>query len=173
MAVGYPERLLQQATILVTADSGRPRQVNLRRAVSASYYSVFHFVIDQACRSVIGSASVREPLRRILARGFEHGTMREASKTVAGGNLPKWMGDVAPQLAVPADLRGIADTFVKLQDERHRADYDLSRPFTRYEASVLTMAAHDAIGRWPNVAADDATRLDLAGLLCWKTLRQR
>jgi hypothetical protein len=83
------------------------------------------------------------------------------------------MGAAAPRLAVPPNLRTVADTFVAIQDGRHRADYDLSRPFTRYEAEDLVNDARIAIARWPGVASDDAARLYLASLLCWRTLRQR
>jgi hypothetical protein len=173
MTSGYPERLLEQASMLIAADPRRPRQVNLRRAASAAYYALFHFLIDQACRSVFGAATAREPLRDILARGFDHGTMRETSKVFASGSLPAWMRSVAPQLVIPPDLRTVADTFVMLQEERHQADYNLARPLARYDAASLVADARKAVTLWPTVAEDDAARLYLAGLLCWKTLRQR
>ena len=99
--------------------------------------------------------------------------MKEASKSFAGGALPAWMQQTAPQLRVPGDLRKVARTFVRLQEQRHRADYDLSELMVREEAENLIASVRDAISLWPNVTEDDATRLYLAGLLCWKTLRQR
>ncbi|HEX6987062.1 MAG TPA: hypothetical protein VF170_16910 [Planctomycetaceae bacterium] len=173
MAASFSDRLLEQAGLLVGADPRRPRQSNLRRAVSGAYYALFHFLVDQACRSAFGATAGRTPLRRILARGFEHGQLKEVSKAFASGTLPLWMRQVAPQLTISPDLRSIAATAVRLQEQRHRADYDLSVPFTRPEAEDLVADARDAIALWPGVADDDATRLYLAGLLCWRTLRQR
>ncbi len=99
--------------------------------------------------------------------------MKEVSRSFAGGTLPDWMRAAAPQLVIPGDLKVVARRFVLLQESRHRADYDLSDGFARVETAALVADARDAIALWPNVADDDATRLYLAGLLCWKTLRQR
>jgi hypothetical protein len=173
MAASFPDHLLEQASLLAGTDPRRPRQSNLRRAASAAYYALFHFLVDQACRSMAGAAAGRAPLRNILARGFEHGPMKEASKSFASGTLPLWMTHTAPQLAISADLRRITATFVRLQEQRHRADYDLSVAFSRLEVEVLVADARKAIDLWPTVAPDDAARLYLTGLLCWKTLRQR
>lgn len=173
MTAGYPERLLDQADSLIAADSRRPRQANLRRAVSAAYYALFHFLIDQASRSIFGGAPGRAPLRNILARGFEHGEMKEVSRAFAGGTLPAWMREVSPGLVLPPDLKTVAASFVRLQEERHRADYDMTRPFTRAQAVRLVDLVRDAVACWPDIADDDAARLYLAGLLCWKSLKQR
>ena len=173
MTAAFPGRLLEQADLLIAADPRRPRQANLRRAVSSAYYALFHFLVDQSCRSVFGSTVSRMPLRSILARGFEHGEMKEASRSFAGGNLPDWMRSVAPHLTISDNLRTVARRFVHLQAARHRADYDLSIGLTRDEAVGYVADVRDAIGRWPAIANDDATRLYLAGPLCWKALRQR
>ena len=37
------EDLFQQAAELATIDAKKPKQANLRRAVSAAYYAVFHY----------------------------------------------------------------------------------------------------------------------------------
>jgi uncharacterized protein (UPF0332 family) len=173
MAASFPERLLEQASFLAGVDPRRPRQSNLRRAVSSAYYAVFHFLVDQACRSLLGSNAGRTSLRNILSRGFEHGQMKELSKSFASGTLPLWMRKTAPELTIPADLRFIAETFVMLQEQRHKADYNLSVRLARSETEELIASAREAIALWPVIADDDATRLYLAGLLCWKTLRQR
>ena len=75
--------LLQQARRLAQLDPMRPRQANLRRAVSSAYYAVFHYLADQACRMMMGAQLAEAPFRHVIARGFDHGTMRmraEASR---------------------------------------------------------------------------------------------
>jgi hypothetical protein len=42
------EDLLEQAVRLAMLDVRRPKQANLRRAVSSAYYAVFHLLVDEA-----------------------------------------------------------------------------------------------------------------------------
>lgn len=162
--------LLEQARQLVRHEPRRPRQSSLRRAVSTAYYALFHFLIDRACRQVFGGASRLRTHRLILSRAFVHGTMHAASRRVAGGNLPATLGWTT---GFPSALQDIARAFIRLQDERHRADYDLSQPYSRTEAVRLVELAGTAITNWPTIADDDSTRLYLVLLLTWKSLEQR
>jgi uncharacterized protein (UPF0332 family) len=43
------EDLLKQAVRLATLDIKKPKQANLRRAISSAYYAVFHLLVDEAC----------------------------------------------------------------------------------------------------------------------------
>lgn len=162
--------LLEQARQLVRHEPRRPRQASLRRAVSTAYYALFHFLIDRACRQVFGGATRLRQHRLILSRAFVHGTMQAASRRVAGGNLPTTFGWTT---GFPVALQDIARAFIQLQEDRHRADYDLARPFSRSEASQLVESAASAITNWPTIADDDAARLYLVLLLTWKSLEQR
>jgi hypothetical protein len=42
------EDLLEQAVTLATLDVRKPKQANLRRAVSSVYYAVFHLLVDES-----------------------------------------------------------------------------------------------------------------------------
>ena len=57
------ENLLVHAEALVTMDRTKPRQANLRRAVSAAYYALFHLLIHEAVLRNVGrdSSSVARP----------------------------------------------------------------------------------------------------------------
>jgi hypothetical protein len=55
------EHLLEQAVTLARLDARRPKQANLRRAISAAYYALFHLLVDEACRSQIGSLHDQAP----------------------------------------------------------------------------------------------------------------
>jgi hypothetical protein len=164
------QQLLDQARFLLRREARRPLQASLRRAVSASYYAVFHFLIDRATCQMFGSSHNRRKLRDILSRAFDRGAMRDASRSFAGGQLPdslRW------QTPIPAGLRLIADNFNQLQDERHRADYDRADPFVRNEVAQLLTLAEEVFRLWPTIEADDASQLYLACLLSWKSLRSR
>ena len=47
--------LLTQARQLALIDVGKPKQTNLRRAISAVYYAVFHLFVDETCRVLVGA----------------------------------------------------------------------------------------------------------------------
>jgi hypothetical protein len=117
--------LLEQAGNLATIDTKKPKQVNLRRAISSTYYAVFHLLVDEACRIQFGSQHNEAPFRHVLARAFAHSVMKDACKSFGGGALKKGVAKGLPAgFTVPAEIRGLAGTFVDLQDNRHLADYD-------------------------------------------------
>lgn len=173
MSENLARQLFAQAEHLARKEPKRPQQASLRRSVSAAYYGLFHFLVDQACRQFFGTAHRDEKLRRLMSRGFQHGSMKEASKVFAGGRLPSWMNTTVPALTIPADLQLVSETFVNLQEERHRADYDLSAPFTKQETLRLLTDARNAVVLWNGIKHDEAARLYLLCLLSWQSLRGR
>jgi hypothetical protein len=83
------EDLLAQAAILATLDAKKPKQANLRRAISSVYYAVFHLLVDEACRIQIGAHHNQAPFRQVLGRAFAHSVMSDACKSFGGGTLKK------------------------------------------------------------------------------------
>lgn len=75
----YSNELLTQTDHLLRPAKGKPTQADLRRAVSSAYYALFHFLIEEATLSIVGTARAKEPLRQLVGRGFNHTAMREAS----------------------------------------------------------------------------------------------
>lgn len=163
-------QLLEQAEHLARRERKRPRQASLRRATSTAYYSLFHFLVDEACRLVFGRTSDRRRLRGALSRAFQHGHMKNASRAFGSGVLPDVLDWPTP---VPRDLRRVANAFVTLQEERHDADYNISRSFTRAEALNQLRLVEQCLALWPAIQNDDCTRLYLVSLLAWGTLRGR
>jgi hypothetical protein len=49
------EDLFAQAELLAKTDVRKPKQVNLRRAVSSAYYGLFHYLVDESCCILFGS----------------------------------------------------------------------------------------------------------------------
>jgi uncharacterized protein (UPF0332 family) len=163
--------LLEQARHLTTRDAGRPRQANVRRAVSAAYYALFHFLTAKACRALLGSSPARRAIRVAFERSFNHAPMRNAARSFASGNLPGALGVVLG--AVPAELRRIARAFSEAQDERHQADYNNGVRFTRARALGVIGEVEAAIALWPTVRHTDAARLYLVALLTGDSVRSR
>ena len=172
-----PQHLLEQAELLATADPTRPRATNLRRAVSASYYAVFHHLTRAVAVRQIGSGPDRRAFADVLTRGVGHGDLRAICRDFSNG-LGGWKGwmreELAPQsFSIPPDLRGACADFVRLQDLRHLADYAPSYRLDREDALAEVSRAREAIAAFAAAEQSDAGRFFLAAAPLWKGLRQR
>jgi hypothetical protein len=75
--VAYPDELLDTAISLFRISP--ETQANLRRAVSSSYYALFHLLIGHACENW-----ARPDQRARVARQLEHPRMKAVSKMCVG-----------------------------------------------------------------------------------------
>ncbi len=164
--------LRRQAHHLATREPRRPSQASLRRAVSAAYYALFHLLVDEATLMMFGERRDRRPFRYCLARGFSHQSMAAARKSFHGGTMPSGIAAIVGNLVVPQELSDLARVFVMLQEERHRADYNLALPFARAEVLALLRELDTAIQGWRQVRTDGAARFFLMALPLWDQLRR-
>jgi hypothetical protein len=67
----------------------------------------------------------------------------------------------------------VASVFVDLQEQRHRADYDLSAKFLRHDVINLIDLVDAAMKVWNGIRNDPAARLYLLSLLVWDRIRGR
>lgn len=155
--------LLDQAGHLAKREPKRPKQASLRRAVSAGYYALFHMLIDAGSRFVVRGNN-RTALRHAVTRAFDHGEMKKAANSFAGGTLPKVLRG-AVSGTVPAELQRVCEAFVELQQARHEADYDRTRGFTRSEVLELVGMAEQAFRDWSVVSGSEAADAFLVALL--------
>jgi len=166
--------LLEQAQRLATLDIQRPKQANLRRAISAAYYALFHLLVDEACRVQIGAQHNQAPFRQVLGRAFAHGVMKEACKSFGGGTLKKGVAKGLPVgFTIPGEIQALALAFVELQDKRHLADYDLTECFKRSDVLTLIVQVQQRIEDFRKLASSNEKRFFLACLWAWKELANR
>jgi hypothetical protein len=166
--------LFQQARDLATADPRKPRQVNLRRAVSSTYYALFHALIDQACRFMFGARHGETPFRHVLGRAFAHGTMKQACRAFAGGTLPAAVAKGLPAgFVIPIEIKVLARAFVDLQDQRHLAEYDWTERFRRLDVLAQVEQAETALNTFLGLAVSSEKKFFLVCLLAWSTLAGR
>lgn len=146
----FTDDLFAQADLLLAVDPRKPKQANLRRAVSSAYYGLFHFLIEEATALVVGTSHANKPLRQLVGRGFTHTAMKEACAEFGKGTPRDLLKPFWILYAVPSctPLQNLANIFVDLQQERHRSDYDMSRPMTQQEAALLVERARIAITEW-------------------------
>jgi len=157
-------QLLDQARELAKKGRSSTREADLRRAVSAVYYALFHFLIDEAARYFLGSRASERDLRSIMARAFVHGEMAKASRPFMSGTLP---GKFAAFHPIPGPLSAIAKAFVDIQQARHLADYDPSARFEIPQVEAIIRRAENAIIDWEQIRGEPAARFYLMSLLVW------
>jgi hypothetical protein len=168
--------LLRQARHLASVDPTRPKQASLRRAVSTAYYAMFHFLIDQSCRSLVGGRDEDRPIREMLSRAYAHDEMLAAAQAFRSGmqglspGIQRAIGSASP---FPADLATLADLFKIAQEERHRADYDLSQTFVRSEVLWHVERIENALGSWNGIKTTRAAHVFLISLAVHKRLKSR
>ena len=156
--MAYHDDLIQHAIILADLDlPDEAKQVNLRRAVSAAYYGLFHLLTTEAAMNWKNEAQ-----RNRFARLFDHGRMRACCSRVSSRPLP----DDPAGIQVATDLKLFAEAFLTLQQARLTADYDNSEVWSRTEAWEMIVEALDAMTAWSGIRESAIAQdylLDLLG----------
>jgi hypothetical protein len=153
--MAYHDDLLTQALQLVRVDP--PSQFALRRAVSAAYYAVFHFLIAEAT-----SHWSNPSLRTALGRAYDHGVMKIASNRIINPNDFPFTGE---NPAVVANLRFVAQAFSQLQEDRHFADYNLTKDLDPVDALTQVKRAEKIFAVWPAMRVEQIAQAFLVSLL--------
>ncbi|MGO4884010.1 MAG: hypothetical protein ACLP59_24780 [Bryobacteraceae bacterium] len=132
--MAFADDLLKDAHHLAARGGKNPRQSSLQRAVSTAYYALFHLLIGDFV------LNWRRPDQRVrLGRMFDHRKMIQA----------KLSG--APSNSVEDDLKKVIDAFAQLQEDRHTADYDFGRNWSRVDVTNTLALADEAFIAWRNV----------------------
>ena len=168
--VSLHDDLLGQARQLAVKEPKRPLQASLRRAASASYYAVFHLLVDEASKRMFPGHD-RASLRHCLARAFVHGDMKKVAQQFSNDGVSPKLSPGLNGQALQPELVGVATAFVELQQARHEADYDVARRFTRREVLDLLEGAEQAFTDWRHVRKSVQADTFLAGLLAFGNMR--
>jgi hypothetical protein len=152
--------LLEQAQHLAVREPLKPRQASLRRAVSAAYYSLFHFLMHEATHLLFPARPAS--LRERASRAFTHSDARNVCEIFVGEK-----GGIRNLTTSPLEqqLTETAGIFVELQEARQRADYDLTRTFERIQVVDYVDRARLAIAKWKTIKNNPNTNVFLAALL--------
>lgn len=169
--MGLPADLLEQGYHLARRERRRPRQASLRRAVATAYYALFHQLVQDAMGAMLGGSAATRPLRQALGRGCAHATMARACRSFEAAALPAPLAAARAGAPVHADVQAVARTFLRLQQQRHLADYDLNAAFDRTEVLRVLALADTAMATWRRVRRSADGRFFLACLVLWDGLR--
>lgn len=111
-----PQDLLDAARHQINVAGGRPKQAHLLRAVSTTYYALFH-ALARCCANQliggIGSARSEKAWHQVY-RALDHGQVKKSCKDTTIINQ------------FPTEIQNFAYSFVTMQEKRHRADYNPS-----------------------------------------------
>lgn len=123
---------------------GRPRQANLRRAVSTTYYALFHCLAACCADMLVGSAGSdrSEQAWRQTYRALLHGPARQRC---AHDNI-EWF---------PNEIQDLANVFVNMQTKRHSADYDPEAAFSKPEVIQDIDETENVIRQFPQASRKD------------------
>ena len=136
----------------------RPRQSDLKRAVSTAYYALFHAMCQNCADSFIGGTNADRSASawRQVYRSVDHGHAKSQCKNK--DMLEKF----------PKDIEDFAEQFYKLQIERHAADYDPNSKFFRTDVQATIDAAEVAMKAFAKVPIKHRR-----AFAAWVSLRDR
>jgi len=151
------ERLLGRRT----GQRGRLSGARIRRSLSTTYYDVFHFMLDEVSRYLIGTHNDLRRRRRTLSRVFTQAGIRMALDKVRWPRVDPGVADLlrprgaaTGAVVTPDFAMAMARVLSDMQALRHKADYNLNREFTATEAEALIARVREVIATWH--AADPA-----------------
>jgi uncharacterized protein (UPF0332 family) len=149
-----PQHLLEQADRLAAAtQQGRPRGVDLRRAISAAYYAMFHFVLRTATDTVISTADKIQYAR--VYRSLDHKPLRDLCRVVSRTGPPGKFAAYLPSDGFALEIEEFAAAFIDLQEKRHLADYDPYFQTTKSDTTLTIRTARTAIDRFDSAPSSD------------------
>ena len=134
--MAFPDDLLKDAFHLAARGGNNPKQSSLRRAVSTAYYALFHLLVADF---VLNWKTEDQRVR--LGRMFEHSKMKNASFKPRNSSATP----------IETDLLKVIEAFGQLQHDRHLADYDLAKDWTRADALISLKIAEDAFKAWKSI----------------------
>jgi hypothetical protein len=156
LTIPNPEQLFEQANRLIEPHGrGAPRQVDIRRAISAAYYGVFHFILRETADEFIGAGLRGSPLHVLAYRSVAHARLAELCAEARKSPLPPRLARVAPAGAFSRRIRDFAGLLLELKEKREAADYDPSLKFKIADAAQIVQTAQSAIGRFQSAPAGE------------------
>lgn len=138
-------------------------EIDLRRAVSASYYALFHRLAEASARVFRAGGPLVE---RQAVRAFDHGTMRKVCNAYGTRGSRPFPPLESFTAHLPDErLAQIASLFSELQEARYLADYNLAAAFEQDFAADLVSRTQTALEDFTEIADLPETHAFLTALL--------
>jgi hypothetical protein len=148
VAILNPDHLFEQADKLISPPAGRPRQVDVRRAISAAYYAIFHATVTAAVDQLIGVTNRDQSRYGLAYRSVNHAWLRDLCKEIQKSTLSNRFKSYSPPQGFDSSITAFAAAVVELQEKRHSADYDVMIRMNRSDAALAIATARAALNRF-------------------------
>lgn len=136
----HAEALIQQKP-----RGGRHKEVDLRRSISASYYALFHAVLQTSADFLVDKSHRRSPSYLIVYRSLDHAKLKRVCDDVRRSTLPERYRKVLRTPNFQADIQQVAFAIVKLQEWRYSAEYNPVEAFSFVDALFTSSMAREAV----------------------------
>jgi hypothetical protein len=151
-----PSQLFDQADkLIVSSAAGAPRQVDLRRAVSAAYYGIFHIAAAAVADQFVGASRRTSPEYALAYRRIDHKSFKTLCNDVKSSTPSSKYAPFVPNGGFSIDLKAFAVAAVELQEKRHDADYNPLISVRASDAKALVATARDAEARFGRLSSDE------------------
>ena len=155
VAILNPQHLFEQAEELIQPPSaGPPRQVNIRRAISAAYYGLFHATLAAAADQFVGVTKRNTGQYGLVYRSVDHRALRQLCEEVQKASLSTRYRPYEPSNGFGLNIQAFATTVVELQEKRHAADYNPMLRIKTIDADLAIKTAHAALLRFGAAAPE-------------------
>ncbi|HEY4113861.1 MAG TPA: hypothetical protein VGM17_07340 [Rhizomicrobium sp.] len=165
-----PEHLFEQAEQLSSSQhAGPPKQADLRRAISAAYYGVFHFIMTEAADRWVGKTKRNTTEYGRVYRSVNHKALWDLCDDLKKPTLPTKYKAHVPTTGIGPNIAAFAAAVVELQEKRHTADYDPLARIKLSDAQLAVKAARAAVRRFKK--ASKSRRVAFPSLLVFPPRR--
>jgi hypothetical protein len=169
LTIVNPRHLFDQADGLVAQPAGQPRQADLRRAISAAYYGIFHAALTAAANLAVGEVNQTKSEFGLVYRSIDHKWLRELCEDIGKRPLPAKFRPHFPVAGPDQNMIDFATAVVELQEKRNQADYDPLYRTNKTDATATIATARGALLRLQ--AAGIASRNAFLYLLLFRPRR--
>jgi len=161
-----PDHLIEQAERLIAPPpAGPPRQVDLRRAISAAYYGVFHFCLTVAADEFVGVTQRATSRYALVYRSIDHKILRDLCVEAKKQTPPVKFLPYFPSGGFDANIQAFSAAAIELQEKRHLADYSPMPRFRTSDAKLAVSTARSAVQRF-QAASEEHRKAFLTLLIC-------
>lgn len=153
MAIINPDHLIEQAeTLIAPPAAGPPRQVDLRRAISASYYAVFHTLAAAVADRYVGTRRRATAEYRLAYRSLQHTKLKDLCVELRKPTPKPIYRDYVPAKGMSPFFAQFASAVKDLQEQRHMADYDPMARLRTSNAQAAIKTARSAMRRFSTMS---------------------
>lgn len=140
--------------------------MDLRRAISAAYYAVFHATLAAAADQYVGASKRTTSHYGLVYRSVDHKDISDVCLEVRRPQLSAKLSRYAPSGGFDADTKAYANAVTELKQRRDDADYN---PLIRVKSSDAQLALRTAYSALHHLRTMQvASREAFLGLLLFK-----